>query len=424
MDTFSLNCEENTLKSKEKLCRACLGIISQRQKGIPLKTRIEKVPNSNKENSVKPPYSSRTVTYLEALKFCTGISVQSTEPQELCGTCAKDLLNAYNFYDKCCKTQLELDKIRCNQSSELNLADIKIQEVVERDAILEERIFLVDNEIILNGQVAKHVEPNNMPEEDALEKDEFVLDTTSTIQCELCLRFFKGMENLRKHYERVHKTDTKDLTCPNCSKKIFSQLSERHIYFCKKRRSGKSKVLCTVCGILDSGRHHKWHLAFQAREKNSNAIKPYVCDICGTSFASRDSIIQHMKAQHLKIYKKCKYCSEQAKTYEQINIHVRKMHPEVQQKVVHCKFCDFATNDHSKMMFHRASHSLHGKLKCKICSKEFIRRDNLQTHMKSHSDERPFACDVCGNTYKTMFHLGQHQTSHVTGQIIDKKRKK
>uniref|UniRef100_A0A336K8P4 CSON001764 protein n=1 Tax=Culicoides sonorensis TaxID=179676 RepID=A0A336K8P4_CULSO len=446
---------ELNINYNENICRACLGPISVRRKGVLLNdTMTRNVKFKKKHKPLALPF--HTVSYLEAFKCCTGITVHETEPQQICGICAIDLNQAYNFVDKCFKAQGELESLMMKKSSheivKTEVIEIK-QEIVDEPHLTAPEIS-VQNEIVSDEKVfvenivqeilpsdtddkqaaeEKDDESNEKEDDESNEKEveeEFpVIETNFAknrpIKCDLCKKILKGFSGLRNHYTSRHKDIPPTSACVHCKEKMHTQVIERHTLFCRKR--GKlfvGKFLCPVCGAMNTREHMRHHMRLERQKKlKLQENLKYICHFCGVECSLKFTLKKHIMVQHLNIFYKCKLCSVEYKTKQQLNRHIKKTHPEVKSRVYSCYFCDFTTTDAREMLFHRPSHTVGEEYKCRVCSKQFLQKSHLDTHMKSHSNERPFACDICGKTYKTKANLGQHQTSHMLVHTMDERRK-
>lgn len=65
-----------------------------------------------------------------------------------------------------------------------------------------------------------------------------------------------------------------------------------------------------------------------------------------------------------------------------------------------CELCGTSFVRRSEMALHtRIAHTGERPYQCNFCSKSFQRRDLLRKHERIHTDTRPYACQFCGKTF-------------------------
>lgn len=192
-------------------------------------------------------------------------------------------------------------------------------------------------------------------------------------KCSICLKVFKGLNDLRKHL-RIH-SDERPYQCPEagCGKR-FRQAG------CLKnhRASQHGTDIIFYCDLCGKQFPVKERLRLHLRVHTG--YKPYKCNVCQKTFARGGQLSQHM-VTHTGVKKyKCDYCDSKFSCLANLKIHLKS----------HLEERDFI---------------------CHICSKAFYRRDALKKHISCyHENIKAFHCNICNKMFKG--HLPQHQRTH------------
>jgi len=114
-----------------------------------------------------------------------------------------------------------------------------------------------------------------------------------TISCEFCGMTFVHKYQLRTHVFNVHKNE-RPFICDICSKsyKHKGKLAD-HLLI----HLGEKNFLCTSEGC---GKTFTKKTTLTQHERLHTGVKPYSCDVCGQTFAQRNSLNVHYTSHHTK----------------------------------------------------------------------------------------------------------------------------
>ncbi|XP_018318473.1 zinc finger protein 1 homolog [Agrilus planipennis] len=172
-------------------------------------------------------------------------------------------------------------------------------------------------------------------------------ESSDRIECEMCKTMFFKRHRFEKHLCNGEAKKVKKIPCPNCQK-IFSKRANlrRHLYLHLKGKTFE----CRHCKKLfphedDIVRHLLIHTYDQ----------PYMCKVCERLYSQADVFEEHMKTCQTPF--RCDQCSKTYATKYSLIIHIKSVHkhdPEISEK-------------------------------CHVCNELFTHKFQLIEHMKSHS---------------------------------------
>ncbi|KAK3605699.1 hypothetical protein CHS0354_013496 [Potamilus streckersoni] len=117
------------------------------------------------------------------------------------------------------------------------------------------------------------------------------------------------------------------------------------------------------------------------KKSNVKKLTIQTCHLCGTYYASRTKLIQHMQNSHAPKSFKCSQCNKAYGSAAMLKLHQRK-------------------------------HDVSLRCKCSVCDRVCIDKFALRKHMKIHTGEKPHECHVCGKSYLARYALKRHQDTH------------
>ncbi|XP_076253152.1 uncharacterized protein LOC143191677 isoform X2 [Rhynchophorus ferrugineus] len=248
-------------------------------------------------------------------------------------------------------------------------------------------------------------------------------DGEAIFNCESCKISFCSKIDLARH-EKSHK-----LPCKICGVQIQKQSMKLHL------NKHTDKFRCSHCAAtFTCGPLLNEHLT--ARHLK---IKIHCCDFCGKNFATKRSLMLHLKTHsdkreyqctkcnyagrtsislriHMSKHENniciCEYCSKTFKSNRNLNDHLRRVH--CSQKKHICNFCGMKFALRYLLEIHQRTHSGIHPYECKKCPKTFARSDGLREHMRTHDRTELFICTVCSRQFLTKRGLRRHNMAHST----------
>ncbi|XP_005100958.1 zinc finger protein 814 [Aplysia californica] len=187
--------------------------------------------------------------------------------------------------------------------------------------------------------------------------------------CDYCDQSFQDSKEMLDHRRKMHNDQPNPYICSLCgqgfdhSAKLVDHLythPERNLYSCNKCQMTFSRQFDLAIHKFD----HNWTRFF--------------CDLCPRSYASRGSLVTHMKNHSGNFDHKCDYCDKRFKTGSEVRIHHR-------------------------------THTREQPYSCRYCGKRFSRSSTKVSHERIHTDERPYPCNICGSAFRLGSTLKKHQ---------------
>ncbi|XP_015436155.1 PREDICTED: zinc finger protein 782-like [Dufourea novaeangliae] len=134
--------------------------------------------------------------------------------------------------------------------------------------------------------------------------------------------------------------------------------------------------------------------------------KPYLCDVCSKTFASKSGLRFHLKSHVGTKPYSCRYCSKRFTIPSYVKRHER-IHGG--DKPFICHVCSAAFASSNGLRYHLRSHTGEANYRCEICGKTFCRHKYLKEHIFTHTGEKPFVCRICGTGYGSSGSLFVHE---------------
>lgn len=298
-------------------------------------------------------------------------------------------------------------------------------------------------------------------EEDECEDGESDLSESTfkfdAIQCHVCGQKFESEQILIIHLMQQHSSVT-TLTCPHCSQNWKSETKfmrhlQQHIDMDDTTYGSLVDKVMSKCKVTASTLNEQHNKSKQQR-------KPSVltCDICWSTFSTRDAILLHLKESHFtapeakKLLFDCDKCERKiegrfpfyAHQYAHITDDDRINDSDdecLQQglrkylddniicdesksdKSYSCNLCSTVSVTQRRSaechILQRHIYLIKRKIvknkQCEYCGKEFTKTDSLESHKRTHSKEpieRPYICNICHKSYADPNILRQHVKLH------------
>ncbi|XP_028301530.1 axoneme-associated protein mst101(2)-like isoform X2 [Gouania willdenowi] len=190
-------------------------------------------------------------------------------------------------------------------------------------------------------------------------------------QCGECGCKFSCSAALEKHVSMHYLY--RPFTCKLCGKCYpNSKAFKRHD---RVHRNGRIHV-CPQCG---KGFVYRYGLAKHIRMVHSR-IKPFVCQICNKSYATRQDVESHTRSHTGEKPFSCEFCEKRFIRRVQLNMHLRR-------------------------------HLGERRFWCPECNKGFMDMSNMKKHMLTHTGLKPHACPHCPKTYTQAVNMRKHVQS-------------
>lgn len=162
-------------------------------------------------------------------------------------------------------------------------------------------------------------------------------------------------------------------------------------------------------------RHNQSSLQQKQRYPVTNSIRPFVCQVCGVSFAREKALSSHFLIHGVDNALECDSCSDMFWTLEQLQEHQATQHGE-----------DVTSGSEyepdEKTASGEESDSKFGDYYCNVCGMSFHRLDLLKRHARTHNQadasssdfitSENHCCNVCGSTFAEALDLLAHAEIH------------
>lgn len=216
---------------------------------------------------------------------------------------------------------------------------------------------------------------------------------------------------------------------------------------------------CQMCGLVCKRRYEMSQHQLSVHKHEHITLK---CDKCVFRTVTSDIMDHHMRTQCNNSEKlhQCTHCSYKFMWPENLDVHIKLVHPEETQKPVeaakdvvassrsepvplqefHCDKCDSRYNRKDRLIAHtKKMHPLDGdvpscsinvavkisndekkqpkekKFLCAFCGRSVSSSSNLIVHMRRHTGEKPFQCEFCDKAFPRSSDLACHRRTH-TGE--------
>ncbi|XP_055863608.1 zinc finger protein 502-like [Biomphalaria glabrata] len=217
-----------------------------------------------------------------------------------------------------------------------------------------------------------------------------------TLKCEQCDLWFDVQTSLDFH----KKTHTKSITCTECGQ-FFTKTREYH-----QHRQKEHPNFCFPCDKCELTFLFPSKLKIHQMSKH-NASKPYICEVCGSSFAEYNMLVSH-KNYHFGNRKfQCVMCGRRFVLRSTMKSH---MPTHLEEKPHICIICGMGFKVQNYLKTHIKIHS-NNRIKTHVCSKcgaAYFKASHLKNHERKHTGEKPYKCDTCGVAFFQMSNLKNH----------------
>jgi len=226
-------------------------------------------------------------------------------------------------------------------------------------------------------------------------------DLTESLKCKwsYCPQFEEEFQpqEFFWHVEGHKDVDRLDCLWDNCTKRDFASKTRLREHL--RSHSQEKMIGCPVCGSLFASRVKLFdHLKRQ--QEASPSVMLYTCTAlhCNKSFALERLLRDHMRS-HINHYA-CSICDMCWPNPSSLNTHIKYRH--TQTRDFPCDECDFRAKSHADLKSHARSH-LGEVLTCMegcgfVCKSNNVMKNHF---MKVHMKEGPgYSCHLCEKVYR------------------------
>ncbi|XP_050400209.1 zinc finger protein 37 isoform X2 [Patella vulgata] len=198
--------------------------------------------------------------------------------------------------------------------------------------------------------------------------------------------------------------------CRTCSKKYKSKSG---LHYHESLHKTKEMCLCQICG---SEYANKQCLAQHVRIKHKNRMKKeFCCPVCSRVFSSTSGFRYHRLHHHSTESRViCETCGKELKNEMTYKKHVIDVHSTIKKKVVllPCRLCDKVFRAPSSRKYHMETAHSGKKYTCDKCGVQRKSSVTLRNHIRLHETDCKVECTICGKAYQSMLTLKTHMNVH------------
>ena len=159
----------------------------------------------------------------------------------------------------------------------------------------------------------------------------------------------------------------------------------------------KRCLLCPTCGAMFSERLNLDSHMMKEHGQVTERHRKHHCAMCNKMFARKSGLDIHNMRVHAEGEKSssfiCDYCGESFTSMNSLYCHRKYTH--VVGRGYQCEYCPKKFFKRHLWITHTRRHLGEKPYLCKVCKKDFTCNSNLLTHMRIHTGERPYKCPHC-----------------------------
>ncbi|XP_047542453.1 zinc finger protein 37-like [Vanessa atalanta] len=219
--------------------------------------------------------------------------------------------------------------------------------------------------------------------------------------CKDCDKVFNAKASLKNHKQRYHPTRSRD--CKICGKTLTGWMALRaHL----ATHTSDSGYQCSDCPKRFKHPHSL------AKHRDTHLEKTHGCAQCPKKFGSRALLNVHMKT-HERVLRgatfRCTYCGKGFFEAYSLQVHERTHRNE---RPFLCEICNTSFGTNSSLKRHlKVSHSTSKPFECSTCHRSFISeaiRDRHSLRNHGNPEDFKFLCKQCPCKYLKLKDLRKH----------------
>ncbi|CAH0380738.1 unnamed protein product [Bemisia tabaci] len=222
-----------------------------------------------------------------------------------------------------------------------------------------------------------------------------------SFKCEHCEKSFHRKSLLISHLLSHVPKDEQPFVCCKCARRFHCEALLRNHEKVHLPKEERFVFPCKVC--------HKNFCSKSAVSAHVKAIhfgeKPFVCDQCGNSFASKGILQEHLTVHSDEMPWVCTVCNKRFKTKYRLNVHMD-IHRDTPYL---CPHCPMQLSTRRTLRMHLVIHRDTKAYQCPTCGKAFRRSKDLKNHKNLHTGEKPYVCQFCSRTFANGSNCRSHK---------------